>query len=220
MYAEFLGRKAVLDKQLALLIEIHDYSQHGGPHHSVLILQGTKDGELVGVVGLHLAGVVEDLMQKVTRTPRARVALSLVSNLKSDSLDVSTLVNEYYAGIAEHRQWFRGRLLASRSTLSNDPPRWAVSQADRNVVIEWQDANPIPVYRPSERSDQFATSSAMWICIAGTPLGSWTTSSGQGSAAQPAGRACVQERTPVDAGGFGAVSVQDEAPRPNGSAAC
>jgi hypothetical protein len=150
LYSEFVERKKAFDTQLALLIEVRDYSEHGGPHHSVLILQGTTDGGLVGIVGLHLAAFVEDLKQKDTRTPRARLALTLISKLRKDSVDISTLVNEYYAGITAHRQWFRERLLALHSTLSNDLPRWAVSEADGNAVIEWQDANPIPVYRHSE----------------------------------------------------------------------
>lgn len=150
LYTEFVERREALDKQLALLIEVRDYSEHGGPHHSVLMLQGTTDGGLVGVVGLHLAAFVEDLKQKATRAARARLALALISELGRDSVDISTLVNEYYVGITGHRQWFRERLLALHSTLSNDLPRWALSETDRKVVIEWRDANPIPVYRGSE----------------------------------------------------------------------
>jgi hypothetical protein len=78
-------RKKAFDTQLALLIEVRDYSEHGDPHHSVLILQGTMDGGLVGTVGLHLAAFVEDLKQKSTRTPRARLAFTLISKLRKDA---------------------------------------------------------------------------------------------------------------------------------------
>jgi hypothetical protein len=150
LYVEFLERKEALDNQLALLIEVRDYSEHGGPHHSVLILQGTTDGGLVGIVELQLAAFIEDLKQKATRVARARLALALVAEPKRDSIDISALVNEYYEGVTAHRQWFRERLLALHSMLSNDLPRWALSEADRTAVVEWQDANPIPVYRGSE----------------------------------------------------------------------
>jgi len=150
LYTEFVGRKEALDRQLALLIEVRDYSEHAGPHHSVLILQGTTGGGLVGFVGLQLTAFVEDLKHKATRAARAKLALALITEPKADPIDISTLVNEYYAGMTAHRQWFRERLLALYSTLSNDLPRWALSDADRQAVIEWRDANPIPVHRGSE----------------------------------------------------------------------
>ena len=150
LYTEFVERKKALDQQLALLIEVRDYSEHAGPHHSVLILQGTTDGGLAGVVGLQLVAFVEDLKQKAVRTARARLALALIAELKTDRIDISTLVNDYHAGITAHRQWFRDRLLALHNALSNDLPRWALSDADRQAVIEWRDANPIPVHRGSE----------------------------------------------------------------------
>jgi hypothetical protein len=142
LYAEFVERKEAFNKQLALLIEVRDYSEHGGPHHSVLILQGTTEGGLVGIVEFHLGAFVEDLKEKAARTPRARLALTRISELNRDSIDIPTLVNEYYAGITAHRQWFRERLLALHGTLSNDLPRWALSDTDRKAVIDWQDANP------------------------------------------------------------------------------
>jgi primosomal protein N'' len=151
LYSEFVARKKAFDTQLALLLEVRDYSEHGGPHHSVLILQGTTDGGLVGIVGLRLAAFVEDLKQKATRTPRAKLALTVISTLRKDSVDISTLVNKYYASITAHREWFRERLLALYGTLSNDLPHWAISEADWNAVVAWQDANPIPVYRHTER---------------------------------------------------------------------
>ena len=82
--------------------------------------------------------------------PDPILALALISELGRDSIDISTLVNEYDEGITAHRQWFRERLLALHSTLSNDLPRWALSETDRKAVIEWRNANPIPVYRGSE----------------------------------------------------------------------
>lgn len=148
-YRECCERQDRLDEGLNFLVAIRDFSIHAGTHESVLTLQGTEAGTLVGRVRFSIGPMLAEQEAKLASARAKRekeAATAAISRLKTagSTVEMRPLITDYYERVKEHRSWFREALIKMHERLSNDLAWWA-SPDDRAAVVQHYIDHPIPV---------------------------------------------------------------------------